>query len=492
MERVAARIVAAGAVCVAVLLSVRALEGPFQLGRVWVRSPLTLETVFTVLVGVLLLIVCRRRDGLAATRVSGNLALLLLALALTAFAFLPNLRDPFLSDDYIHARGATLDPQRIAHNSVTPGGDGAFRPLGYIWYGLVHAFAGVHPWAWHSCMLALHLVNCALLFAVVRALWGNAFVSFTATLLFGLHGTRPEVVTWASGSFDLLACALSLTAAWLLFRPAARRSWVSAALALVLLTMAILCKESAYAAPVIIFALAAAAGRLRDRTVRLFLAGSVVVCVALFAWRWLLFHGPGGYVDPSTGRPAILSLHLVSTLKALCLRLWTILLFPLNWTEPTGGWVAAALLLGCGAVLFLLWSSGGLRPGLVLTLLAATACAIVPALHLALVGESALGSRIYYIPALPFFVLAGHAVASVTSRKRAILGLAALALSTVILLEHNLRFWHRAALVADQVCDAAAHGKPVSVSADALPGILSFGNGFKECVELKRQQEVGR
>jgi hypothetical protein len=81
-----------------------------------------------------------------------------------------------------------------------------------------------------------------------------------------------------------------------------------------------------------------------------------------------------------------------------------------------------------------------------------------------------------------------RAVASVTSRKRAILGLAAMALSTVILLEHNLRFWHRAALVAEQVCDAAAHGKPVFVSADALPGIVSFGNGFKECVELKREK----
>lgn len=486
MERVAARILVAGAACVAVLLSVRALEGPFQLGRLWVRSPLTLETVFTLIAGALLLMACRRRDGFAGTPRSADLPLLLLALALTAFAFVPNLHDPFLSDDYILAGRATLDPQRITHNFVAPGGDGAFRPLGYIWYGLIHSFAGAHPFPWHACMLAVHLANCALLFAVVRALWGNALVSFTSALLFGLHGSRPEVVAWASDNFDLLACAFSLTAAWCLFRPTASRSRLSAALALVLLLMALLCKESAYAAPVVIFGLAAAGGRLRDRTVRLFLAGSVVVSVAMFGWRWSLFHGPGGYVDPSTGRPAILSLHLLSATKALCLRLWTILLFPLNWTGPTGGWVAAALLLGCGAVVLLLWSSGGLRPRVVAWLLAATACAVVPALHLALVGESALGSRIYYIPAIPFFVLAGHVVAAVVSRKRAVVALAALALSTAILLEHNLRFWHRAALVADRVCDAAAQGKSVQVRTDALPGILSFGNGFKECVELKR------
>jgi hypothetical protein len=486
VERVAGRILVAGAACVAVLLSIRALVGWFWLGPVWIRSPLTLETVFTLIAGALLLIACRRNGALAGTPRSADLPLLLVALALTALAFIPNLHDPLVSDDYILVGRATLDPARIARNFVVPGGDGAFRPLGYIWYGLVHAFAGARPFPWHCCMLAVHLVNCALLFAVVRALWGNALVSFTSALLFGMHASRPEVVTWASDNFDLLACALSLTAAWLVFRPTARRPWVPVALALVLLTMAILCKESAYSAPVIILGLAAAGGRLRDRTVRVFLAGSVVVCVAMFAYRWSLFHGPGGYLDPSTGRPAILSLHLVSTVKALFLRLWTILLFPLNWTESTGGWVAAALLLGCGAVLLLLWSSGGLRLRVAGPLLAATACAIVPALHLALIGESGLGQRIYYLPAVPFFVLAGHVVASVASRKRAILGLAALALSTAILLEHNLRFWHRGALAAEQVCDAAAQGKPVAVTSAALPTILSFGNGLKECVELKR------
>lgn len=485
--RIVTRVLVAGAACIGVLLSLRAVLGPFQLGRFRVRSPFTLETVFTLLAGALLLVVCRHRSQSGKTRSANrrDLPLLLLALALTALAFIPNLHDPFLSDDYILAGRASLDPHRIARSFVTPGGDGAFRPLGYIWYGLVHSFAGANPFPWHLSMLVVHLVNCALLFAVIRALWSDAFVSFTATLLFGLHGTRPEVVTWASDNFDLLACALSLAAAWCVFR-SARRRWIPVAFALILLAMAILCKESAYAAPVIVCGLAAATRRLRDRAVQFFLGGSAIVCVAMFSWRWFLFHGPGGYVDPATGRPAILSLHVLSTLKALCLRLWTILLFPINWTEPTGAWMAAALLLGCGAALLLLWSSAGLRPWVVASLLIATACAIVPALHLALVGESALGSRIYYIPAIPFFVLAGHVVGSAMSRRRAVLGLAALALSTAILLEHNLRFWHRTAVLADQVCDAAAQNRPFLLNTGDLPTILSFRNGFKECVELKR------
>ncbi len=470
----------------AVLLSIRALAGPFQLASIWVRSPLTLETVFTLSAAGLLLIAWRRSPNAESGAELPHLPHMIAALALIAIAFLPNLRDPFLSDDYILVGHATLDPHAVALSFVTPGGDGAFRPVGSMWYGTVHAIFGVRPFPWHLSILGLHLLNCALLFTVTRILWGNALISLTSALLFGLHGSRTQVLAWASDNFDLTACALSLTAAWLLFRPGVRRAWLSATGALILLAIAILCKESAYATPVIVFCLALAAGRLGDRVVRLFLVISVPLCVVMFAWRWSLFHGPGGYLDPQTGRPAILSLHFISTLKALCLRTWTILLFPLNWTSPTGLWVAIALLLGCAAVLLVLWSSSGLRPWVLPSMLAATVCAMVPVLHLAMVGESALGSRIYYIPALPFFVLAGHVVASVSSRRRALTALAALVLSTAILMEHNLRFWHRTALVADQVCTAAAQGKPVQVNSDALPGILSFGNGLKECVEIKR------
>lgn len=40
-------------------------------------------------------------------------------------------------------------------------------------------------------------------------------------------------------------------------------------------------------------------------------------------------------------------------------------------------------------------------------------------------------------------------------------------------------------VAACTVCTAAARGEPVPPTSDALPGILSFGNGFRECVALK-------
>jgi len=476
----------------ALLLVLRALRGPFELAGISIRSPLTLETSFAVAAGVLLVLLCRRSGGHGAIPSTADLPLLLLALVWIAVAFSPNLPDPFVSDDYILVGRYTLDAGRIARDFVTPGGDGALRPVGNIGYAVVHSLAGVRPFSWHCYLLGMHLLNCALLYALVRLLWRNALVSFTAALLFGMHGSRPQSVTWASDNFDLLACALSLIAAWCLFRPLSRRPWLAVTPALALLAAAIFCKESAYVVPLLVFAFALAAGRLGDRPIRLFLPWSVLVCAVLFAYRWVLFGGPGGYLDPTTGEPAILSLHFLSTAKALCLRMWAILLFPVNWREPAGVGVAVALAAGCGAVLFLLWSSTGLPARIVLALVGATVGAMAPVLHLALVDESAIGSRIFYIPAMPFCVLAGHLVASAGSRRRIALVLAALLLSNTIVLEHNLRFWHRAAVAADRICDALARGKPVPTKSDDLPGLLSFANGLPECVEQKREQNVGR
>src|SRR5205085_6843926 len=121
-----------------------------------------------------------------------------------------------------------------------------------LYFGLVKLWAHTDPLRWHLCSLALHLLNCCLLFWIAVRLWTNAWVAFGATLVFGLHGTRPEAVTWIAGSFDLLATLFVLSSAWLLFSKRAQ------AAALALLLPAVLAKESAYAYPFLILGLAAA------------------------------------------------------------------------------------------------------------------------------------------------------------------------------------------------------------------------------------------
>ena len=308
------------------------------------------------------------------------------ALALVALAYAPNLSDPFLSDDYILAARATFEPARLLALFHTPGGDGSFRPLGYVYFGLLRRLFGANPLAWHSVALAIHLANCALLYFIVKTLWGKEPLAAVAALLFGLHGTRPEAVAWSAGNFDLLACAFTFAATLCALR---RERWRHASF----VALAILSKESAYAAPAVMLGFAAAAGRVRESRTPILAAAAV--CVAMFAWRWTMFHGPGGYIDPSTGQAQILSFHLGSALKAVLLRVWALMLFPVNWDAFTRSMpLAVAILAGVAALVF---STPPARR-VSLALLATTVAALLPAYHLALIGQDLNGSRILYLP----------------------------------------------------------------------------------------------
>ena len=315
--RPAARPLTIIALAAAFGLALRAGLGAFSLAGVRVGSPLGLESCFGCAFLALLFIRTSGKQHHSEWTIP-----LAAALALVALAYAPNLSDPFLSDDYILAARATFEPARLLALFHTPGGDGSFRPLGYVYFGVLRFLFGANPLAWHSVGLVIHLVNCAVLYFIVKELWGQGRLAAIAALLFGLHGTRPEAVAWSAGNFDLLACAFSFAATLCALR---RRTLAACAF----VALAILSKESAYAAPAIMLGFAAAAGRVRkSRTPILAAAG---VYAAMFAWRWSMFHGPGGYIDPSTGQAQILSFHLGSALKAVLLRVWALMLFPVNW-----------------------------------------------------------------------------------------------------------------------------------------------------------------
>jgi hypothetical protein len=517
MRLAAVRSLTAVSLAAALAVSIRAMAGTFFVGPLRFASPMGMESLFAGAFLAIVLLQCQRLGALAkpaapvAPAARFQIAPLLAGLAVVAAAYIPSLRDPFLSDDYILVSRATLDPARILAVFHTPGGDGSFRPLGYLYFALLRHFGGVDPLKWHACALAVHLINCALLYAIVLSRadpWVRTgppgpvlrqrdqsqpgagepargptadqgvrptSLAFTAAALFGLNGTRPEAVAWTAGNFDLLACAFTLAATLAILR---RRI----ALALPLLLLGILCKESAYAAPAVIFGFAAAGNRLRDSRIRLGLIASIAICAAMFAYRWSLFHGPGGYIDAATGQPQVLSFHLGATLKALFLRVWANLLFPVNWdASAKSAALAAALLTGSGAVLYAAFASR-LSRRIALSMLALTIGALLPAYHLALIGDSLNGSRVLYLPAVGFCVLCAHLLQT----KR--LAAALLVVCTGIILLHNLDAWHRNAVLADQVCTGATTQAPVH----DLNGVVFFANGYKECVEMNAERTRGK
>jgi len=500
----------------ALAVSVRAWAGPFFVGPLRFASPMGMESLCAGAFLAIVLLQSQRSAAFAKGAAADepakpdepaawfHIAPLLAALAVVAVVFIPSLRDPFLSDDYILVSRATLDPARILAVFHTPGGDGSFRPLGYLYFALLRHFGGVDPLKWHACALTVHLINCALLYAIVLSSGADplvrtgppgpvlrqckpargpaadqgvrpTFLAFTAAVLFGLNGTRPEAVAWTAGNFDLLACAFTLAATLAVLR---RRI----ALAAPLLFLGILCKESAYAAPAVIFGFAAAGNRLRDSRVRLGLIASIAISALMFAYRWSLFHGPGGYIDAATGQPQVLSFHLGATLKALFLRVWANLLFPVNWdASAKSATLAAALLFGSGALLYAAFGNR-LSLRIALSMLALTIGALLPAYHLALIGDNLNGSRILYMPAVGFCVLCAQLV---QTRR---LAATALMVCTAAILLHNLDAWHRNAVLADRVCAGVTSQAPVH----DLNGVVFFANGYKECVEMNVERAHSR
>ena len=57
--------------------------------------------------------------------------------------------------------------------------------------------------------------------------------------------------------------------------------------------------------------------------------------IVIFAYRWWALNGIGGYTAPG-GEANILHFNIVRTIDALLLRQWAVLLFPFNWTIPSG------------------------------------------------------------------------------------------------------------------------------------------------------------
>lgn len=462
--------------------------GPFQLWGigVTVNSPFLAENVFWL--AILGLLLFRHQAGLTFVSDENNGAsfpgmYLAISLCVIAAAFAHNLADPFLSDDYIILNGPPFNWQTLVAALHRPGGDGSFRPLGTVYYQLIKTVAGRNPVAWHLVGLGLHLMNSALLFAIAWRLWRDKATATVAGLVFGLSGTRPEAALWVAGNCDLLACACVLGSISLALSQDMRNKQLRLTVSLFLVAAGILCKESAYAMPLMAFALALARPNGRaPQQFRSYLIGSLCVCAVLLAWRWHLFHGPGGYIDRTTGQPAILSLHPLTAAKAVTLRIWAVLLAPIDWDAAMAWWTPLTITASMTGLLGLaIRSRSRVSRRIQLCLIAATCCAVLPAIHLALIGQSALGSRILYLACAPFALLVGSL--TLDAGKRVMVMSVVMLAGMVGILEHNLNAWHQAALQAPTLCHDSSLQPP-----GTFEGVPLFQNGFHECVAAARSR----
>ena len=481
-------VTAATAFGLALVLASRASMGPLETPFGTLDSPVGMATVlFFVLALLVIQRIVRSPVSVQQTEAQNFPAWAIWALLICgAVLFLSATGDPFVSDDYI-----LVGPTAAGGGQwVQGGGDGSYRPLGQTYFQIAFWAAGTDPRGWRLASLLLHVLNSVILAIVCKRLWPNRLaLGFIAPALFFLHGSRPEPVFWTAASFDLLACFFCLGAllSWITLRK--QHEILSIGFVLTLASAAIVSKESAYAIPFVGCILYLSDQSEYRKTAWKFIAVVTAVCGVLMGYRLWLLGGPGGYVDPISGEPQVLSIGLLSTVKAFSARIWEVLVLPINWES------GPSVLLGLGILvctLSFLHSAGDKCPfprRVLLLLVGLTAACAAPAVHLLLIGSPLLGVRVLYLPSIPFCILVAM-LFSGTGRFSHLAAVGVLA-GNLVFLSHNLDAWRSAAQAADRFCEAAVGGDvDPSEAPHEQRGVYVLANGAEECVALKIKQRA--
>jgi hypothetical protein len=190
----------------------------------------------------------------------------LLALVITALAYLATLSFGFVYDDLPQiVNNPTLYSWKSVATFFTahtwkfllpewPGN--YYRPLFMTWLLFNHKMFGNHIPMWHATTLLIHLIVTWLAFVLSRQLLRNAVQAGFVAMLFGLHAIHIEAVAWVSGATDTLMAAFVLAAFWAWVKserdPDRGMTWkvVSA----VFYAGGCLCKETALLFPVVVIA----------------------------------------------------------------------------------------------------------------------------------------------------------------------------------------------------------------------------------------------
>jgi hypothetical protein len=410
-------------------------------------------------------------------------------IGVTTAAFWRTVHFYFLSDDFVLVKLASTFHFAMHPSFTTAGGDGFFRPIGYISLAVTSLWAGVNPMPWHATGLALHITNVVLVFILATRLCASQLAASFAAALFAIHGTRPEAAVWIAGRFDLVATFFVL--AGLLFYisscdETATIAYVYKMASLACMVLAIFSKESAYIFPLLLVLFLIAKQDLSRNSIGV-LIPFFVAAATLFAYRWWLFGGIGGYRVTQTGRAQALTFGL-GTVKGLGLRLWTALYFPVNWSTEPGAWLAALMIAYIGALVWLTTA----RPNRALIgfSLGFVIVSALPPLHLLVIGATLGNSRTLYLPSVGLCLMLAVAVDGLNGRGRWIIPGVILAFN-IAALQHNLDSWDyasekaKATSIAAWNCIGSGVGEmAISGIPSILRGVPFFANGLLEAIEL--------
>lgn len=106
---------------------------------------------------------------------------------------------------------------------------GNYQPVTMLSYALDHALGGSDATVYHVTSLLLHIACASLVYLIVNRLQKNEWIGFAVALLFALHPSQTEAVSWIAERKTVVCALFYLLAMWQYLRyqehPAAKR-WV--------------------------------------------------------------------------------------------------------------------------------------------------------------------------------------------------------------------------------------------------------------------------
>jgi hypothetical protein len=355
--------------------------------------------------------------------------LVVVVLTLWLMAFLPLLRFPFLSDDYVF-----LARYRTVADFVNAGQ--FFRPAFAVAFLALARLGGGSPTPFHVASLVLHLVSACLAYGLARRLFGSSAPALVVFTLFLLSPLQLEATLWISGLQELLwACFLMAALRCYTGTPAITAGrWIATA---VLLACALLSKETA----VCFVLLVPAADRLlfggrRGRLQPWAYASFAVLLAGYLALRshFTAPTDPTWLIAPSR--------YVAKQFLGLPYRF-----FAQPWSAAVGdvpGWIPCMV---CVAILSLLFLAVAVRgtprrvlcgPGLVLM-------TTLPLMGYFFVRADLMAARYLYLPTLGWALLVAELlIASRIPRGAFLASVLAIAGASALALQFNLRPWRAA------------------------------------------------
>lgn len=355
--------------------------------------------------------------------------LLAVLLAATAWAYAPVQDAAFINfddDDYVYNNpavraGLTSQGALWAFNTAHASN---YHPLTWISHMMDVALFGLNPGAHHSMNVFLHLLNVALLYALIVSATRRGWAALAVAALWALHPLHVESVAWISERKDVLSALFFLLTllAWVWY---ARRPGIwRYLLALLLLALGLLAKPMLVTVPCVLLLVDWwPLGRMqsvRDFKRLLLEKGPFFLLAAGSVLATLWAQGGAGAMASLEELP--LGARLANVPVAYATYLWKTL-----WPAGLGIfypfvrpplWLATACLLGLLAVTALLWRVRGRDPwGLMgwLWFLGTLA----PVIGIVQVGGQAWADRYSYIPHIGLMWGAVWAASAAASRLQA-------------------------------------------------------------------------